>query len=79
LIWADRFGIGVFALVVLGMTLMRGRGYTPGEDPPLLEVAFKILEAAFYVGVPVWLVLRIIDFMAGGPMRRRRARLRAEG
>jgi hypothetical protein len=79
MIWADRFGIGVFALVVLGMAIVWGRGYTPGVDPPLLEVALKILQAASYVAVPVWLVLRIIDFMAGGPMRRRRARLKAEG
>jgi hypothetical protein len=78
MIWADRIGIGVFALVFLGMTIMWGSWYRAGEDPPVLEVALKIVEAASYVAVPAWLVLRIVDFMAGGPMRRRRARLKAE-
>jgi hypothetical protein len=67
MIWADRFGIGMFAF---GMLIWVFRGGL--RDSSLQWWTLPIV--AGFIGVPFWAIFRTLDFMAGGPRRRRMAR-----
>jgi len=66
MIWADRFAVEIFIILVLvfGWDLM-GNNSLHGLD----FIRWLLLPPA--VGFVVWIVLRTIDFMFGGWERRR--------
>ena len=116
MVWADRIGIGVGALTILGSLIFfsldttaeqqkkQSDEYTfavaeckrlasdttpkdlvdrvlgpkcpPNEPNPIAVTKLGGLVGTIfgYFVLPLWLVLRIIDFMFGGPARRRGAR-----
>jgi hypothetical protein len=70
MIWADRFAIGIFILLVLlfGWDAL-GNQSLHGFDL-LRWLLLPPLVGAFVS----WIVLRTLDFMFGGPQRRHRSR-----
>ncbi len=114
MIWADRVGLGRWAICVVALTVLLFAGFfgplvppersnnpydafddldkakpsfafpsdqfTDGQvgiGPPKtgLRIAGEAaIRMTVFVALPIWLVLRIVDFMLGGPMRRRRSR-----
>lgn len=63
MIWADRLAL-VWAVIVYGVLALVG-AFAP-ENPG----ASNALHALFFV-IPPWVILRLLDLMAGGPRRRR--------
>lgn len=50
-------------------------GIAPARKADLGDLAsLIILKAGVYCALPIWLVLRVIDFVIGGPMRRQASR-----
>lgn len=77
MIWADKIVAGVAGLVVLALLFVHNVG-TPGAEYPVPstgEVFSAFIEiigiVAAKVLLPLWLFLRLIDFLCGGPARRR--------
>lgn len=76
MIWADRFAVS-FALLISVLacliTLLALNSVSP--DHPLTPSDFGHMvvwvgKAELYAALPMWIVLRIVDFMFGGPQRR---------
>jgi hypothetical protein len=71
----DRIALGLFVLVAIIMFAM---GET-GPNPNFLNAEWwqSYFDIMFVIGVkflvPIWLVLRLLDALAGGPARRRGA------
>jgi hypothetical protein len=67
MIWADRFAIGIFVILLLiSSWIALGENAIHGSD----KLQFLLAPPAVGAGV-CWIVLRTIDFMFGGPQRRR--------
>ena len=75
MIWADRTGLAVAALVALCAGLFTGVVFVGvGEfgDGRLLEtMALWGAIAEFAIALPFWAFLRLLDLIFGGPWRRR--------
>jgi hypothetical protein len=76
LIWADRSGAGFALLIVVFAFLIFLLSFTgaPPDHPFTLsdfgDMVIWTGKALLYAALPMWAVLRIIDFMFGGPRRR---------
>lgn len=75
LCWADRIALAVWVgcLTLSGMILGMDHygGVMPGD---MLDFSGLFVIATFLVALPVWLVLRIVDLVLGGPLQRRSMR-----
>ena len=73
LCWADRIAM-VWAVIVVGgiMLLQGGDGVSQTAMPAYGELLTKIVA-------PVWIFLRLLDLITGGPRRRKAARALREG
>lgn len=76
MIWADRVALGLVAifLVILGFTVALGLLRPELFRPTPENIGYGIglvLGGAVFVTLPLWLLLRILDWVAGGPGRRR--------
>lgn len=70
MIWADRIGLGLWAIwMVLGAVVV-SQGLINGANLQASAIATVFFMPAT-LAIPVWLILRIVDFMLGGPGRRR--------
>lgn len=67
MIWADRFGIGMFIFGLFAWIFLGGL-----SDSSLQWWTMPVV--ACLIAAPCWIVFRTIDFMIGGPRRRRAAR-----
>lgn len=75
LCWADRAALAVWVgcLTLSGMIL--GMDYYGGIKPSdTLDFSGLFVIATFVVTLPLWLVLRIVDLVLGGPLQRRSMR-----
>lgn len=81
MIWADRFALGfALLLVVLAfvISLLAITGASETSPFSLEDVWSMVLwtaKAQVYAALPFWALLRISDFMFGGPASRRRKSL----
>lgn len=70
--WCDKIALGLFGIIMavflLG-SLMSGGASRIG--PEWFEAFLNIGWHMALVTLPVWIVLRILDWMIGGPARRR--------
>jgi hypothetical protein len=74
--WADRVAIALFGAVTL-FALLLGMGNPESGTGPWWGLLFAAeADLALKIVLPVWLMLRLVDFCAGGPQRRRRDRER---
>lgn len=73
--WPDRLGVGVAALVgvgLIGLISWISVGQTASEILKIwLELPGDLLKILAFTALPVWIVARVIDFILGGPQRRR--------
>ena len=69
MIWADRIAI-VWALVVALCVLLASAPHYEAGFAALVTEGWRI---ALITVAPVWLLLRALDWMTGGPYRRRGA------
>jgi hypothetical protein len=75
--WADKIALWLGAILAVALWLLHSIG-TPAEDTPVVT-SFQLLsvfaEAWWLVAsktiLPLWIVLRVFDALAGGPARRR--------
>jgi hypothetical protein len=65
MIWADRLALA-WAVIVYGLLALAGAF----GDYPDVHPGHNAVQALYFV-LPVWAVLRLIDFITGGPARRR--------
>lgn len=67
--WCDRIALswGLFLFLILTAAWRGPYLWWDGTVPPLWEGAWEF--GWWLVGIP-WLALRLIDFVAGGPLRR---------
>ena len=65
MIWCDK--LAVFAAAVLTAILMMLTSIPPG---PFIGAVTLFKALAWTIGPP-WLILRLADFLLGGPQRRR--------
>jgi hypothetical protein len=65
MIWADRAGVGVAALVFVALYILMGALGAANVDE-----AWPTLRVALVCGGLVWAVCRTLDFIFGGPSRR---------
>ena len=78
MIWADRAGLAIAALIAFSaglftIVLFIGVGsLTDGRLNTTMLLWTAIAEIA--VALPVWVVLRLLDLVFGGPWRRRARR-----
>ncbi len=70
MIWADRVACFWGLLFLLGWTLLISVSGGPAQIVPFLLEPHVLLMFLLAVGVP-WLLLRALDFVFGGPIRRR--------
>jgi hypothetical protein len=68
LCWADRLAIGVALLFALILAIAWNGGMAQDSSIHGLFYGFRV---AAVFGFMVWIVLRVIDFVLGGPGRRR--------
>lgn len=79
MIWADRVGLAVAALIALcaaclTVVLIIGVGsLADGRLNATMALWAGIAEAA--IAVPLWIILRLADLIFGGPRRRRARRV----
>jgi len=74
--WPDRLGIGVALLLPIGLALWTIE--VSSEAGPQISRSGLWFASMFYmlpfaevvIALPVWLIARILDFVAGGPQRR---------
>ena len=74
--WPDRFGLGALWLVALACAALNVMGWS-ASDPPMVHVdqfAGSLTALSLVFALPAWIVARILDFVLGGPQRRRAAR-----
>lgn len=69
MIWADRAGVGLLLVAMVFFGFLWAVGDGPGAS--LDNFAWASWKFGSYIAFPVWLVLRVIDFVIGGPTRRR--------
>lgn len=69
LCWADKIPLALF---VVATVILLALGMTSDPGRPEWFAAFFAIEATIFlkVALPVWIVLRLIDFLTGGPARR---------
>jgi hypothetical protein len=80
MIWADKLALGALVLIVFALFLL-GDVFNGGPRP---DAYARVTAAEHYVAffsivwliawkfvLPIWLALRALDFLAGGPSRRR--------
>jgi hypothetical protein len=65
--WADRFSIGIFILSVLFLGYLLSTEVHVTKDQ-LFGIGFVVPAG---LAIVTWIALRTIDFMFGGPKRRR--------
>lgn len=69
--WADKIALALF-VALMGFWFFiaaTGGGMTPENLQTLLwDIGWRMF---LYAALPVWLVLRFIDLMVGGPAKRR--------
>jgi hypothetical protein len=76
MIRADRFAAGfallivVFAIVISLLALTGARADHPFTSLDFGDMVVWTIKAEIYAVLPTWAVLRIVDFMFGGPRRR---------
>ena len=80
MIWADRFGLGVasaIAIVALAFMVVAVL-HAPPDDPitpyDVMRMSLSTVKAEILVALPVWVAVRTIDLVIGGPARRRKHR-----
>jgi hypothetical protein len=81
LCWADKIPLGIFLAAILALFTL-GNLDNPTAMNERWWVAFFDIEGLIFLKavLPIWLVLRAIDFMFGGPsirLARRRAAMPA--
>jgi hypothetical protein len=65
--WPDRFGIGIFILLLIFFAWLLS-----SEPQVRLEQALGMgLVVPAVLAILAWIILRTVDFMFGGPQRRR--------
>lgn len=64
MIWADKLTIGLSALLLLLLMAVLS----------VPDIGGELSFVAFTFSLPVWIFLRIIDWLIGGPNRRERIR-----
>jgi hypothetical protein len=80
MIWADRFGLGVAsAIAIVAFAFMVVAVFHAAPDDPitpydLMRMVLSSVKAEILVALPVWVAVRTIDFVMGGPARRRKHR-----
>jgi hypothetical protein len=79
MMWADRLAIGVLGILLVLDVLIIGidvfnEALFPITAANLGRVFGWFLGSALLVVFPLWLVLRIVDWVFGGPARRRAPR-----
>lgn len=67
--WADRVAQLIVVIIVLFMAFMTAVGDGPGAN--IKNMLDTDLIFCAYTALPIWILLRIIDLMIGGPYRRR--------
>jgi hypothetical protein len=76
--WPDYLGIAAAVLVVVLGVVVWGLVWTGSDTAvPLVvlrELGVWLLKAEVVVALPIWLVARIVDLLAGGPQKRRGGR-----
>lgn len=78
MMWADRTAIGLIGIGATGLFLFLLIAiFVPGfydlSAPEQIGRAIGwFVGLAIFITLPLWLVLRIIDWVVGGPPRRRR-------
>ena len=67
--WADKVGLAA-AIIVAGGVLLIGASWGP-HGPDYASAATRAIGLLeLYSALPLWVLLRIVDFIAGGPWRR---------
>jgi hypothetical protein len=71
--WCDKLAVGLVAIIVtffvMASFLNGGINHVgPAWFGALFDIALRVV---FVVGLPTWIVLRVIDWITGGPNRRR--------
>ena len=75
MIWADRIGLWVWVVCLALLAMYLGMVYASGSTPgPDFDFSGLFVAATFAIALPVWLVLRVVDFVLGGPLQRRQPR-----
>jgi hypothetical protein len=77
-IWVDRSGLGFALLIVVVAFVFLVLAYTGSPETfsasDVGEMTIWTLKAWLFTALPLWITLRIIDFIIGGSERRNRAR-----
>lgn len=66
--WPDRLGVAAFVLGALVGAYLVGVNAPP-------HAWIKALYLGAFIGAPLWVIARVIDFVFGGPQRRRATRI----
>jgi hypothetical protein len=76
--WPDYLGITAAILIVVVGVVIWGLVWTGSDTAvPLVvlrELAIWLLKAELAVALPIWVLARIVDLLAGGPSMRRGGR-----
>jgi hypothetical protein len=89
IVWPDRVGLAFSALMFAASLILVIFGTNPYPDThhpmwiPVTQDEFRNLMSIFfepqlYFALPLWLFVRMVDFVLGGPKRRYEARLDQE-
>ena len=79
--WPDKVGIGVASLIVAValyglVVLLNGLPPTaPFEFQDWTRFWTALVKTLFFVALPIWLAARLLDFVMGGPAKRKAKKL----
>lgn len=70
MIWADKIPLAIGAIIMLALIGLHG---TIGDNSPIpWDAVWVVAQVLFWkIMLPIWIGLRVFDFLAGGPRRRR--------
>lgn len=71
MMWADRIALGVW-MIGMGSAALVNLVIAINGEP--VTVGHWLFVMTFLIALPLWLILRVVDFVLGGPLRRRRIR-----
>ena len=71
MIWADHAGLWIWIACLALLAMHLGMVYASGSAPePDFDLGGLLAAATFLVALPVWLVLRVMDFVLGAQLQR---------
>jgi hypothetical protein len=74
--WPEKVGLGCACLILaFGVwTYFAVTSKVPSgafTDRDLVRLVIGVIKTEFFVALPIWLVARLVDFVIGGPARRK--------